>query len=52
MVVGNSYDRKILSCNFCAALVSAFISAVYGLTGSGPFSYLFVRFIIVAVILP
>ena len=34
----------------CCSGPDAFISFVYGLTGSGPFSYLFVRFIIVAVI--
>ena len=42
--------EKFYPAIFVLLWASAFISAVYGLTGSGPFSYLFVRFIIVAVI--
>ena len=42
--------EKFYPAIFVLLWASAFISAVYGLTGSGPFSYLFVRFAIVAVI--
>ena len=42
--------EKFYPALFVLLWASAFISAVYGLTGSGPFSYLFVRFVAVAII--
>ena len=42
--------EKFFPAIFVLLWASAFISAVYGLTGAGPFSYLFVRFAIVTVI--
>lgn len=42
--------EKFYPALFVLLWASAFISAAFGLTGSGPFSYLFVRFVIVALI--
>ncbi len=41
---------RVYSIIFVLLWASAFVSAKYGLTASGPFSFLFVRFVIVTVI--
>lgn len=42
--------EKFFPAIFVLLWASAFVSAVFGLTGAGPFSYLFIRFAIVTVI--